>query len=46
MIVDNLDIHGVGTGPKEANAVLVVDANTALPRTVALQLFKTQALPS
>jgi hypothetical protein len=40
MIVDDLDVRGPARGPREADAVLLVNANAMLPLSVASQSFQ------
>lgn len=44
MVVHYLYVRGVPTLPCEANAPLVIDANTILPFTVSSQLFQAITL--
>jgi hypothetical protein len=43
VVIDDLDVIGVPVLPAEADAPLIVDANTVLARAVALELFKSVA---
>jgi hypothetical protein len=43
MIVDELNVVGVAILPAEADAPLVVDADTMLASTITLELFKPVA---
>ena len=40
MVVDDLDVFGVVAGPSEADAPLVIDANTVLSRALTTQLLQ------
>jgi hypothetical protein len=39
MIVSDLNLVGVTVSPLEADAILIVDPNAVLPRTIAAQLL-------
>lgn len=41
MIINELGVPGLALAPHETNPPLIVDANTILPSTVALQSLKT-----
>ena len=41
MIVHDLNVSGITTGPAEANPPLVVDTNTVLPRPITAQGLQT-----
>ncbi len=43
MVINNFDILNVALGPAEANAPLIIDANTPLSGPLATQLFKSVA---
>ena len=40
MVVDNLDLISISVFPAEANAIPLIDTNTCLPLTIALQQFQ------
>ena len=40
MVVDDFDIERLATLPAKADAPLIVDTDTVLPRTIAAELFK------
>ena len=37
MVVDDLDVEGIGGAPDETDAPLIVDADAVLARTIALE---------
>jgi len=43
VIVDNLNVCRTSLCPREAEAVLLIDADTVLPLSVALQRFQVIA---
>ena len=43
MIVDDFDVIGIASGPPEADAPLVVDANTVLTVAIAFELLEAIA---
>lgn len=40
MIIHNFNVFGPCASPTEAEAELIIDANTILPRTIAFQRFQ------